>query len=375
MTRPGAKDRFNTNAPLYQHIKALSALRAANPALADGAQVHRYASSNAGIFAFSRIDKDKRVEYVVALNNATTAKSATFATYGHNQRFAPIYGADVLGPLGQGRPAHRDRAGPVGLGLEGHLARWTSRSRLPRSTSPRPAPVTSSAVAPRSVPAIPDNTFAQVSFLLPSGRHDRLDQARHRRQRALPRLPRRQRRDGLPQGHAAGVPRRRQGLGRPPLGLLVLRHRRRPQGQRWRWRWRRPGHPARRRQRPRRPQLRDGLPRRLVARLRPRPSSTLDPKDQIWKGTYTLPAAPYAYKAAVNKSWDENYGAGGGPGRRQHQLHRSGRTGDLLLRPRHALGHLGRAGADHHRARLLPVRAGLPGRLDPGLHAAVAAGP
>ena len=83
--RPVPKDRFNTSAPLYQHIKALSALRAANPALADGAQVHRYASSDAGIFAFSRIDKGKRVEYVVALNNATTAKSATFETYGHRR--------------------------------------------------------------------------------------------------------------------------------------------------------------------------------------------------------------------------------------------------------------------------------------------------
>jgi hypothetical protein len=38
---------------------------------------------------------------------------------------------------------------------------------------------------------------------------------------------------------------------------------------------------------------------------------TLDPNDNIWKGTYVLPAGPYAYKAAINKTWDENYGAGG----------------------------------------------------------------
>jgi pullulanase-type alpha-1,6-glucosidase len=37
----------------------------------------------------------------------------------------------------------------------------------------------------------------------------------------------------------------------------------------------------------------------------------LDPKDKVWKGTYTLPAGERAYKAAINKSWDENYGAGG----------------------------------------------------------------
>ena len=48
-------------------------------------------------------------------------------------------------------------------------------------------------------------------------------------------------------------------------------------------------------------------------RLRPG-ALTLDAKDQIWKGTHTLPAKPYAYKAAINKSWDENYGVGGKPG-------------------------------------------------------------
>jgi hypothetical protein len=40
---------------------------------------------------------------------------------------------------------------------------------------------------------------------------------------------------------------------------------------------------------------------------------TLDPADQIWKGTYTLPATSYGYKVAINKAWDENYGAGGAP--------------------------------------------------------------
>ena len=39
--------------PLYQHDRASSpTLRAANPALADGAQIHRYADDGAGIYAF-----------------------------------------------------------------------------------------------------------------------------------------------------------------------------------------------------------------------------------------------------------------------------------------------------------------------------------
>jgi len=31
--------------------------------------------------------------------------------------------------------------------------------------------------------------------------------------------------------------------------------------------------------------------------------------DDVWSKSYTLPAGGYAYKAAINKSWDENYGA------------------------------------------------------------------
>ena len=50
---------------------------------------------------------------------------------------------------------------------------------------------------------------------------------------------------------------------------------------------------------------------------------TLDPKDQIWKGTYTLPAAPYAYKAAINKTLGRELRRRRRAGRRQHQLHRA----------------------------------------------------
>ena len=39
-------------------------------------------------------------------------------------------------------------------------------------------------------------------------------------------------------------------------------------------------------------------------------SSTLG-DDQVWKGTFSPQAGQYAFKAAINRSWDENYGAGG----------------------------------------------------------------
>ncbi|WP_420818954.1 pullulanase-type alpha-1,6-glucosidase [Ornithinimicrobium flavum] len=41
---------------------------------------------------------------------------------------------------------------------------------------------------------------------------------------------------------------------------------------------------------------------------------SLDGKDTVWKGTYDIPAGSWEYKAAIDRSWDENYGAGGEPG-------------------------------------------------------------
>ena len=35
---------------------------------------------------------------------------------------------------------------------------------------------------------------------------------------------------------------------------------------------------------------------------------TYDANDDVWQGTFTLPAGSYEYKAALNDSWDENYG-------------------------------------------------------------------
>ena len=37
----------------------------------------------------------------------------------------------------------------------------------------------------------------------------------------------------------------------------------------------------------------------------------LDPADRIWRLTVDLPAGQYSYKAALNGTWDVNYGAGG----------------------------------------------------------------
>jgi hypothetical protein len=41
---------------------------------------------------------------------------------------------------------------------------------------------------------------------------------------------------------------------------------------------------------------------------------TFDPSDGLWKGEWTIPAGEYAWKVAINNSWDLNYGAGGAAG-------------------------------------------------------------
>lgn len=36
---------------------------------------------------------------------------------------------------------------------------------------------------------------------------------------------------------------------------------------------------------------------------------TYDAADDVWQGTFTVPAGAWEYKAALNNGWDENYGA------------------------------------------------------------------
>ncbi len=98
--RAGARDRFDTRSPLYRQIADLARLRAKHPALADGAQLSRYAAKGAGVFAVSRIDATAQREYLVVLNNAATPKTVTFATGTSRARFAPVRGATA--PLTSG---------------------------------------------------------------------------------------------------------------------------------------------------------------------------------------------------------------------------------------------------------------------------------
>ncbi|WP_330474393.1 pullulanase-type alpha-1,6-glucosidase [Terrabacter sp. C0L_2] len=308
----GTAARYDTSAPLYREIKKLSALRAANPALADGAQVHRYASDAAGIYAISRIDKAAKREYVVVANNATTAKTATFSTYSAGSKLVPL-----LGATSDLRAAADGRVTVTVPPLSVAVYRANSTMAQPKS-APVVIPTSPSAggvVGGRAEigAALPGNSFAEVSFLqrpvgtsawTPIGTDDNApyrvfhdvsglakgtlveyrmvakDIAGHVSATSTYGIV------GEPTTAGGGSSGGGVGPVTQPDNVSVPGSHNSEMGC--------PG---------------DWQPDCTQAQL------ALDPKDEIWKGTYSsIPAGDYEYKAAINKSWDENYGVGGGKG-------------------------------------------------------------
>ncbi|WP_349361680.1 glycosidase [Paenarthrobacter sp. PH39-S1] len=53
---------------------------------------------------------------------------------------------------------------------------------------------------------------------------------------------------------------------------------------------------------------------------------SFDDSDRLWKLSAELPEGFYSYKAVVNRSWDENYGAFGVRSGSNHELHHAGGT-------------------------------------------------
>lgn len=87
--RTHADDAYDTTHPIYSSIAALAKLRKDHPALTDGTQKELYAKDS--VYAFSRTGEDR--EYVVAVNNATAAKTVTLPV--ESAAFETIYGGDT----------------------------------------------------------------------------------------------------------------------------------------------------------------------------------------------------------------------------------------------------------------------------------------
>jgi glycosidase len=94
-------DNFDIDHPIYQTLAELSGVLAEHEAVRSGAQIHRYATDQAGIYAFSRIGRDERVEYLVAANNAETEQSATFDALTPDAGFSAVWPAGAS-PISSG---------------------------------------------------------------------------------------------------------------------------------------------------------------------------------------------------------------------------------------------------------------------------------
>ncbi|MCC6458018.1 MAG: pullulanase-type alpha-1,6-glucosidase [Caldilineaceae bacterium] len=86
-----ADDNFDPTHPLYQAFVTYAGIYQAHTALRTGAQIHRYAADGPGIYAFSRIDRDEQVEYVVALNNGAAATANVPTFYANGVQFSLVY--------------------------------------------------------------------------------------------------------------------------------------------------------------------------------------------------------------------------------------------------------------------------------------------
>ena len=126
--RTHAQDNFVTDAPMYQTIRQLAEVTEQHPALRNGAEQTRYASSGPGVFAVSRIDRQHQKEYVVALNNSESTASAQVPTFIRKGTFRKVYGD---GPAQLTTGSHGTL--PVTLGGLS-TAVYVSKGRIPRSS-------------------------------------------------------------------------------------------------------------------------------------------------------------------------------------------------------------------------------------------------
>ena len=302
---PGSADRYSTSAPLYRLVSRLGDLRAEHPALADGAQVARFSSDEAGVFAVSRIDRRTGREYLVVANNAATDETATFDTYTDNGRFRPVYGG--------GSAVRADQQGAVTVPVPAMSVRVLRADRGMSSAAGDPtmafaSPGLGGVLAGRAEVRVvaPDDEHAQASFAYrlvgdsawtPLGTDDNAPYRVFHDVSGLARGTLVEYRAVVEDSSGKMSARSSYGVvGDPP--------------------------PA-----PAGPGVGDveqpsavSVPGSLNAAMGcggdwdpacAAAQLTLDPNDEIWKGTFTLPEGSYAYKAAINGSWDENYGAGG----------------------------------------------------------------
>ncbi|WP_143871478.1 alpha-amylase family glycosyl hydrolase [Catenovulum sediminis] len=85
-----ADDNFDQTHPIYLALAEFADIYKSHKALRRGIHFNRYAEQKSGIYAFSRVDKDEKVEYLLAFNAAKTAKTVELAATANS--YQNIYG-------------------------------------------------------------------------------------------------------------------------------------------------------------------------------------------------------------------------------------------------------------------------------------------
>ncbi|HET8953398.1 MAG TPA: pullulanase-associated domain-containing protein, partial [Solirubrobacteraceae bacterium] len=134
-------------------------------ALRDGAQQHRYASPSAGVYAFSRIDRSRKHEYVVALNNSERPASAAVPVFVPDSKWEKVWGSGSR-ELRTGGDEELDvSVAPLSAVV------YRAKKHIPRSKrAPEPTlTVMRSADRTGVVADIPHDSFYEVTFLAKTG--------------------------------------------------------------------------------------------------------------------------------------------------------------------------------------------------------------
>nr|WP_061966220.1 alpha-amylase family glycosyl hydrolase [Demequina aurantiaca] len=163
-----AEDTYDTTHPLYATIADLAALTKEHPALRDGVQQNRYADPGAGIYAFSRMDRDEGVEYLVAINNSNEERTASVSTWSPSTDFAGIYGADAVATSGA--------SGEVGVAVPATSAVvYQAAKPIPASADAPGVTISEADSAPeapgrvRVAAEVDSDAYAEVSFWADAG--------------------------------------------------------------------------------------------------------------------------------------------------------------------------------------------------------------
>jgi alpha-amylase len=169
-TRTHAESNFDSEHPLYRRIGQLALLTKEHPALRNGAHQHRLADDEAGVYAFSRIDRRQQREYVVALNNSEESKTAAIPTYVRNGEFTRRYGSGPQLVRSNGDRELTLTVPPLSTVVYQSARRIPESPAAPRISLNRPRPASATNSRMHVSAKVSGSSFNEVAFYTKVGK-------------------------------------------------------------------------------------------------------------------------------------------------------------------------------------------------------------